>query len=155
MENELDSIILEVVDGIKEGSRWLIVDDVHICHKQQVFKGHDVWRCKDCRSYRCLFTWDSNVFFKLVTYRPTLSKFRGGLGHLKKTSFRTNTFQKGASLSWSASKKLTQIYHEKFKRCELCGESPHNCCDTSAGEDGHRNSPPSYSARFIIHICIL
>ena len=37
MENELDGIILEVVDGIKEGSRWLIVDDVHICHKQQVF----------------------------------------------------------------------------------------------------------------------
>ena len=31
MENELDGIILEVVDGIKEGSRWLIVDDVHIC----------------------------------------------------------------------------------------------------------------------------
>ena len=30
MENELDGIILEVVDGIKEGSRWLIVDNVHI-----------------------------------------------------------------------------------------------------------------------------
>ena len=55
MENELDGIILEVVDGIKEGSRWLIVDDVHICHKQQVFKGHDVWRCEDFRSYRCPF----------------------------------------------------------------------------------------------------
>ena len=53
MENELDGIILEVEDGIKEGSRWLIVDDVHICHKQQVFKGHDVWRCEDFRSYRC------------------------------------------------------------------------------------------------------
>ena len=55
MENELDGIILEVVDGIKEGSRWLIVDDVHICHKQQVFKGHNVWRCEDFRSYRCPF----------------------------------------------------------------------------------------------------
>ena len=55
MENELDGIILEVVDGIKEGSIWLIVDDVHICHKQQVFKRHDVWRCKDFRSYRCPF----------------------------------------------------------------------------------------------------
>ena len=30
MENELDGIILEVVDGIKEGSRWLIVDDVQL-----------------------------------------------------------------------------------------------------------------------------
>ena len=30
MENELDGIILEVVDGIKEGSRWSIVDDVQL-----------------------------------------------------------------------------------------------------------------------------
>ena len=44
MENELDGITLEVVDGNKEGSRWLIVDDVHICHKQQVLKGNDVPR---------------------------------------------------------------------------------------------------------------
>ena len=65
----------------------------------------------------------------------------GGLKLFGQYPYRTNTFQKGASRSWSASKKLTQIYHEKFKRCELCGESPHNCCDTSAGEDGHRNSP--------------
>ena len=34
MENDLDGITLEVVDGMKEGSRWLIVNDVHICHKQ-------------------------------------------------------------------------------------------------------------------------
>ena len=33
MENDLDGITLEVVDGMKEGSRWLIVDDVHICDK--------------------------------------------------------------------------------------------------------------------------
>ena len=50
-ENELDGIPLEVVDGNKDGSRWLIVDDVHICHKQQVLKRHDVWRCEDFRSY--------------------------------------------------------------------------------------------------------
>ena len=30
LETELDGITLEVVDGLKEGSRWLIVDDVHI-----------------------------------------------------------------------------------------------------------------------------
>ena len=54
MENELSGITLEVVDGNKEGSRWLIVDDVHICHKQQVLKGHDVWRCEDFRS-KCPF----------------------------------------------------------------------------------------------------
>ena len=31
------------------------MDDVHICHKQQVFKGYYVWRCEDFRSYRCPF----------------------------------------------------------------------------------------------------
>ena len=36
-------------------STWLIVDNVHICHKQQVLKGHDVWRCEDFRSYKCPF----------------------------------------------------------------------------------------------------
>ena len=61
MENDLDGITLEVVDGMKEGSRWLIVNDVHICHKQKVFKGHDVWRCEDFRQYRCPF--------KIVTTR--------------------------------------------------------------------------------------
>ena len=61
MENDLDGITLEIVDGMKEGSRWLIVNDVHICHKQKVFKGHDVWRCEDFRQYRCPF--------KIVTTR--------------------------------------------------------------------------------------
>ena len=36
-EEDLDGIKLEVVEGNKEGSRWLIVDSVHICHKQQMF----------------------------------------------------------------------------------------------------------------------
>ena len=37
-EKDLDGIKLEVVEGNKEGSGWLIVDSVHICHKQQVFQ---------------------------------------------------------------------------------------------------------------------
>ena len=54
-EKDLDGIKLEVVEGNKEGSRWLIVDSVHICHKQQVFQNHDVWRCEDFRDYKCPF----------------------------------------------------------------------------------------------------
>ena len=54
-EKDLDGIKLEVVEGNKEGSRWLIVDSVHICHKQQVFLNHDVWRYKDFRDYKCPF----------------------------------------------------------------------------------------------------
>ena len=47
-EKDLDGIKLEVVEGNKEGSRWLIVDSVHICHKQQVFLNvYDVWRCEE------------------------------------------------------------------------------------------------------------
>ena len=51
-EKDLDGIKLEVVEGNKEGSRWLTVDSVHICHKQQVFLNHDVWRCEDFRDYK-------------------------------------------------------------------------------------------------------
>ena len=54
-EKDLDGIKLEVVEDNKEGSRWLIVDSVHICHKQQVFLNHDVWRCEDFRDYKCPF----------------------------------------------------------------------------------------------------
>ena len=54
-EKDLDGIKLEVVEGNKEGSRWLIVDSVHICHKQQMFLYHDVWRCEDFRDYKCPF----------------------------------------------------------------------------------------------------
>ena len=54
-EKDLDGIKLEVVEGNKEGSGWLIVDSVHICHKQQVFQNHDVWRCEDFRDYKCPF----------------------------------------------------------------------------------------------------
>ena len=32
-EKDLDGIKLEVVEGNKEGSGWLIVDSVHTCHK--------------------------------------------------------------------------------------------------------------------------
>ena len=28
--------------------------------------------------------------------------------------------------------------HLIIERCELCQESPHNCCDTSGEDDGHR-----------------
>ena len=54
-EKDLDGIKLEVVEGNKEDSRWLIVDSVHICHKQQMFLYHDVWRCEDFRDYKCPF----------------------------------------------------------------------------------------------------
>ena len=54
-EKDLDGIKLEVVEGNKEGSGWLIVDSVHICHKQQVFQNHDIWRCEDFRDYKCPF----------------------------------------------------------------------------------------------------
>ena len=52
LEKDLDGIAIEVVEGNKPGSRWLIVDFVHICHEQKVFLKHDVWRCEDFREYK-------------------------------------------------------------------------------------------------------
>ena len=52
LNEDLDGIAIEVVEGNKPGSRWLIVDFVHICHEQKVFLKHDVWRCEDFREYK-------------------------------------------------------------------------------------------------------
>ena len=52
LEKDLDGIAIEVVEGNKPGSRWLIVDFVHICHEQKVFLKHDVLRCEDFREYK-------------------------------------------------------------------------------------------------------
>ena len=48
LEKALDGIAIEVVEGNKPGSRWLIA----ICHEQKVFLKHDVWRCEDFREYK-------------------------------------------------------------------------------------------------------
>ena len=34
-EKDLENIKIELVEGDKAGSRWLIVDSVHICHRVQ------------------------------------------------------------------------------------------------------------------------
>ena len=40
--------------------------------------------------------WDSNVFLKSITYRPTLNKFRGG--PVKKTPCTIDSFPGGAKI---------------------------------------------------------
>ena len=54
-EKDLENIKIELVEGDKAGSSWLIVDSVHICHKVQNFGANVEWRCEDHRRFKCPF----------------------------------------------------------------------------------------------------
>ena len=54
-EKDLENIKIELVEGDKAGSRWLIVDSVHICHRVQNFGANVEWRCEDHRHFKCPF----------------------------------------------------------------------------------------------------
>ena len=52
LEKDLDGIAIEVVEGNKPGSRWLIA----ICHEQKVFLKHDVIHCMEMRGLQRIQT---------------------------------------------------------------------------------------------------
>ena len=52
---DLSGVQVEVVDGNHEGTKWLIVNGVHICHKQKEYPGEVRWRCADWRWFKCPF----------------------------------------------------------------------------------------------------
>ena len=53
--DDFGDVQVEIVEGDKEGSTWLIVNGVHICHKQVENVKHWFWRCEDFRRYKCPF----------------------------------------------------------------------------------------------------
>ena len=52
---DLSGVHVEVVDSTHEGTKWLIVNGVHICHKQKEWPGEVKWRCADWRWFKCPF----------------------------------------------------------------------------------------------------
>ena len=52
-QDKLSSIKLEIVDGEKSGSRWLIIDDIYIMHKKQETKNDIFWECAGRRHFGC------------------------------------------------------------------------------------------------------
>ena len=59
--------------------------------------------------------WDSNIFLKSVTYRPTLSKFRGG--PVKKTTLQFCLYTYIHSRKTNTFTFFPQAYMENFEKC--------------------------------------
>ena len=55
-EDELNKIKAEYIDGDKEGSQWLVLDDIFILHKYGYKGDNEVfWECQDRRRNGCNF----------------------------------------------------------------------------------------------------
>ena len=52
---DLSGVHVEVVDSTHEGTKWLFVYGVHICHKQIECPAEVKWRCSDWRWFKCPF----------------------------------------------------------------------------------------------------
>ena len=59
LEQDIDSHSIEIVDGEKEGSKWLIIDGIYICHRDNNSKGNIRerlgWECRGRRQFKCRF----------------------------------------------------------------------------------------------------
>ena len=57
LEQDIDSHTIEIVDGEKEGSKWLIIDEIYICHRDNTSKGNVRetlgWECRGRRQFKC------------------------------------------------------------------------------------------------------
>ena len=51
----LDCIDLEIIDGDKFGSQWLVVGGIYICHKYAESETEVFWECSGRRNYGCPF----------------------------------------------------------------------------------------------------
>ena len=52
---DLSGVHVEVVESTHEGTKWLIVNGIHICNKQREWPGEVKWRCSDWRWFKCPF----------------------------------------------------------------------------------------------------
>ena len=46
---------IELVQGEKDGSRWLVMDDIYILHKKEISKNEIFWECSGRRRFNCQF----------------------------------------------------------------------------------------------------
>ena len=53
---DLSGVQVELVDSTHEGTKWLIVNGIHICHKQKEWPEEVEWRCADWRWSKCPFS---------------------------------------------------------------------------------------------------
>ena len=51
----LKGVKAEIIEGDKEDSKWLVVNDVQICHKSEETEGEVLWKCSAYRHCNCPF----------------------------------------------------------------------------------------------------
>ena len=56
MQNEdLEKHKIEIIAGDKEGSEWLVIDDIYILHKYRTSENEIFWECSGRRAFDCPF----------------------------------------------------------------------------------------------------
>ena len=74
---DLAGVKVELVDGLW-GSRWLILDDVHICHKKREYSNETKWRCA-YYNFKCPFILST----KKIDGEVVLVKMADPMSHLR------------------------------------------------------------------------
>ena len=140
--------MLEIIAGVKEGSEWLVVDDMYILHKYSSTDKVTFWQCSGRRSFNCPFKAATyvddnneihlNMMYKLETHDcgqtkigPIMQKFRNTLKSKMCQNFKSKFHQIFAD----EKKKLLDrykdnpdlleriIYELKDKRCyRMCAQ---------------------------------
>ena len=54
-EDKIDSHKVELISGEKDGSKWLLMDDIYILHKKDESSSKEFWECSGRRRYDCKF----------------------------------------------------------------------------------------------------
>ena len=54
-EEELEKIQVRIIDGDKDDSKWLVVDEIYICHRYRGSEEETFWECSGRRKYKCPF----------------------------------------------------------------------------------------------------
>ena len=55
VEDEMKCLDLKIIEGDKDGSKWLLVDDIFICHQYQRSEKQIFWECSGRRKLNCPF----------------------------------------------------------------------------------------------------
>ena len=140
-EEELKKVKVEFIEGDKPDSKWLVVDDVYICHRYQGTEIETFWECSGRRKYDCPFKLgtvlddDGNLevsfMYKLDCHHcgqtklgPIMQNFRSKLKNRMKSNFKVkfhkvfNEEKKSVMTKYSDSPGLLEriIYELKDKR---------------------------------------
>ena len=54
-DEKLKDVKVEEVDGDKEGSTWLLVNETHFSHKSEETKDEVFWKCAAYQHFKCPF----------------------------------------------------------------------------------------------------